>query len=328
MELSPELAAVAQTAAIAARFRDKSRIAGAREKFDAALATGRPYCAPDSLILARLLLAAHAALFHEAKARGEDTTGFRGVGALDEAVAILAQRAQAGTLMPCLPLEAAFYCAAENPLRVVDRIDGSMSREPAASLCQFMGYVDFIGACAFLAKPLLLRALLGTARTASTAEHEGFVLRGLDLMVEAHAASGWPGQRLWVPEECVLLRGLQSVKNEIVLVLPGTWAEALFRKLDASGCVEQALDSRFAAGLSKRPAAEAFTEGVPERKRAADVAKHGLRCCALPSCGDTEPHPKLFKLCGRCHVAAYCCATHSVEDWKRHKREDGCKAAS
>jgi hypothetical protein len=60
---------------------------------------------------------------------------------------------------------------------------------------------------------------------------------------------------------------------------------------------------------------------------AADAARHGLRRCALPACAVQEPHPKLFKLCGRCHAAAYCCAAHSVEDWKRHKREDGCKAA-
>jgi hypothetical protein len=60
---------------------------------------------------------------------------------------------------------------------------------------------------------------------------------------------------------------------------------------------------------------------------AADVARHGLRRCALPSCNVQEPHPKLFKLCGRCRSAAYCCAQHSKEDWKRHKREDGCAAA-
>jgi hypothetical protein len=60
---------------------------------------------------------------------------------------------------------------------------------------------------------------------------------------------------------------------------------------------------------------------------AADTARHGLRRCALPACDAQEPHPKLFKLCGRCRGAAYCCAAHSVEDWKRHKREDGCKPA-
>jgi hypothetical protein len=65
-----------------------------------------------------------------------------------------------------------------------------------------------------------------------------------------------------------------------------------------------------------------------QERGAADVARHGLRTCALLACGATEAQPKLFKLCGRCRGAAYCCAGHSKEDWKRHKREDGCKAAS
>ncbi len=64
-----------------------------------------------------------------------------------------------------------------------------------------------------------------------------------------------------------------------------------------------------------------------QQTAAADAARHGLRRCALPSCDAQEAHPKLFKLCGCCRGAAYCCAAHSVEDWKRHKREDGCTAA-
>jgi hypothetical protein len=64
-----------------------------------------------------------------------------------------------------------------------------------------------------------------------------------------------------------------------------------------------------------------------QQAAAVDTARHGLRRCALPACDAQEPHPKLFKLCGRCRGAAYCCAAHSVEDWKRHTREDGCNAA-
>jgi hypothetical protein len=64
-----------------------------------------------------------------------------------------------------------------------------------------------------------------------------------------------------------------------------------------------------------------------QQAAAADAARHGLRRCALPACDAQEPHPKLFKLCGRCRGAAYCCAQHSKEDWKRHKREDGCTVA-
>jgi hypothetical protein len=79
------------------------------------------------------------------------------------------------------------------------------------------------------------------------------------------------------------------------------------------------------------PALRARTEkraAAGRQTAVADAARHGLRRCALPSCGAQEAHPKLFKLCGRCRGAAYCCAAHSVEDWKRHKREDGCTAAA
>jgi hypothetical protein len=59
----------------------------------------------------------------------------------------------------------------------------------------------------------------------------------------------------------------------------------------------------------------------------ADVARHGLRTCTLPECGKQEPHPKLFKLCGRCRGAAYCCVEHRLTDWRRHKHDGCCEAA-
>jgi hypothetical protein len=80
---------------------------------------------------------------------------------------------------------------------------------------------------------------------------------------------------------------------------------------------DEAGDAAKCAYMKERSAASA----------AADVARYGLRRCALPSCGATEAHPKLFKLCGRCRGAAYCGAAHSKEDWKRHKRVDGCTPA-
>jgi hypothetical protein len=60
-----------------------------------------------------------------------------------------------------------------------------------------------------------------------------------------------------------------------------------------------------------------------------DREQHGLRRCAMPSCGAAEPHAKAFKVCSRCRAACYCCVEHQHEDWKRHKRAgDGCKALS
>ncbi len=94
--------------------------------------------------------------------------------------------------------------------------------------------------------------------------------------------------------------------------------EASLRKLNEE--VVQDQDARVELHNSNR--------GRLGARAAADVARHGLRSCALPACGATEAYPKTYKLCGRCRGAAYCCAAHSKEDWKRHKREDGCAAPS
>ena len=69
----------------------------------------------------------------------------------------------------------------------------------------------------------------------------------------------------------------------------------------------------------------ASRDAALQARAAADVASHELRGCALPDCGAQEPHPKAFKLCSRCKDATYCCKEHQVEDWARHKREDGCQ---
>jgi hypothetical protein len=68
---------------------------------------------------------------------------------------------------------------------------------------------------------------------------------------------------------------------------------------------------------------------VATRQRATeDLARFGLRACALPECGAMEPQPKTFKVCSRCRGVVYCSVAHQQADWRRHKRADGCKAAA
>jgi hypothetical protein len=79
-----------------------------------------------------------------------------------------------------------------------------------------------------------------------------------------------------------------------------------------------------AAPVINALAAQATLDAQAARK-AADVAKRGLRECALPGCGAVEMSVKEFKLCGACRAAAYCCAEHAAAHWKR--KPDGHKAA-
>jgi hypothetical protein len=82
-------------------------------------------------------------------------------------------------------------------------------------------------------------------------------------------------------------------------------------------------------GMDQFKRAEAQTSAERRERAAADVARHGLRTCALPECdAAAEPHPKAFKLCSRCRGAAYCSAAHQQADWRRHKRNDGCATAT
>ena len=57
-----------------------------------------------------------------------------------------------------------------------------------------------------------------------------------------------------------------------------------------------------------------------EARQRADIAKHGLRDCALPSCSKTEKTVKEFSLCAGCRAQVYCCLEHQALDWKAHKK--------
>ena len=57
-----------------------------------------------------------------------------------------------------------------------------------------------------------------------------------------------------------------------------------------------------------------------EALKRADIAKHGLRGCALPSCSKTENTVKEFAGCSGCRSVVYCCLEHQALDWRAHKK--------
>jgi hypothetical protein len=114
----------------------------------------------------------------------------------------------------------------------------------------------------------------------------------------------------------------QRLRN--TCAIPAEEAEAL-RQLAERNREERLEASAEVAAFDE----EALNYAAQQQQRAAaDVARHGLRKCALPECAAKEPQPKAFKVCSRCRGACYCSVAHQQQDWRRHKREDGCAAAA
>ena len=57
-----------------------------------------------------------------------------------------------------------------------------------------------------------------------------------------------------------------------------------------------------------------------EARQRDDIAKHGLRDCALTSCSKAETTVKEFAGCSGCRSVVYCCLKHQALDWKAHKK--------
>ena len=51
----------------------------------------------------------------------------------------------------------------------------------------------------------------------------------------------------------------------------------------------------------------------------ADVAEHGLKHCALPSCDKREASVQQYKFCSACRSVWYCSVEHGALHWAEHK---------
>ena len=139
---------------------------------------------------------------------------------------------------------------------------------------------------------------------------ESFVLQGLDVIPLTAGVQ----TRLIAGEE----RLVAFFEDDMNLRRCEPAFQAAVLRKWRSNAVSSVLQSRgvLQTGIAK---VEQSTAEFLALKRA-DVAKHGLRDCALPSCSKTEETVKEFAGCSGCRSVVYCCLEHQALDWRAHKK--------
>ena len=143
---------------------------------------------------------------------------------------------------------------------------------------------------------------------------ELFVLQGLDVIPRT------AGLRHLVPTEEDLVVKIERCMNPSGSYrrhFGPAFCDAVLRKW-RSNAVSNVLRSR---GVLQTAIAKSERGNAEFRARErADIAKHGLRDCALPSCFKTEKTVKEFAGCSGCRSVVYCCLEHQALDWRAHKK--------
>jgi hypothetical protein len=324
---APDLSRVIELTCKASELLVKGHDARAAEKYeqaaDAAQAAlpGAEHC----LILASLRM--HQARALESGARAPWRQSAQNADALACAygtllpatMTALEARRAAGTLLPgcCRPAELAWATAClRHDVQLRSRRAGDDLEDLVPRSAQFMGYEAYATTAT-----VALWALedLHKHRSAAAAQHAerivAFVVRALELVLQPRGSLdiGFAGESFLIKEMSTLMRNGGGDIAECYRPLVAPW-----RRVQASGVLQQRRVSYVAAQTRARCAA---SRAAAE----AEASAHGLRACALPSCGAREAHVSHFKLCAACKTVAYCGKAHQAEDWARHKA--ACKAA-
>ena len=145
-------------------------------------------------------------------------------------------------------------------------------------------------------------------------ETQAFVLRCVELM-ETAAAEDASGP---CPRELVHL--LHRLLSSDHLEQP---FRAELNHACAGTTLQNALRARCLSDSDNEELAEASQKMVDlfDERQTADLAKHGLRWCALPSCAKQEIHVFDFKACSACKAVVYCSAEHGALHWTRGHRK-------
>ena len=126
---------------------------------------------------------------------------------------------------------------------------------------------------------------------------ESFVLQGLDVIPPT---AGVPVHLIAGEDDLVAMIEMRMNPRTYGPV----FCAAVLRKW-RSAAVSNVLRAR--GVLQTGVATSEKSQAEYEARERADIAKHGLRECALPSCAKTERTVKEFAHCSGCRSVVYCC---------------------
>ena len=142
---------------------------------------------------------------------------------------------------------------------------------------------------------------------------QAFVLRVVDNMQPAARSLGDFIHTL--PEEAGIAFRLDEALIGGHAELDSTFITSLRTKWTAAAMVQM----RRARGLLDTSEVFERVRDLSNADQRADVAKYGLKECALPSCGKLEASVGEHVRCSACRSAWYCSAEHGTLHWKEHK---------
>jgi hypothetical protein len=336
------VAAVLQLADAALQANNLGRTVRAIELYESALAVVEASMPADSLVLAKqldgLVKAKLNAACTSAKARGisHHAAAVQAFGS-DERLLTLSHKAlmlcdarfRAGTLFTPTPEERAVFDAQGIPVHFFSA--QSYIDDATVALTQWpQPRTHEDEAC--------MRAVHGALQAALEMDRRGFV-HWWDAFTDASQQTRVQLDGVFISLAISCLRAFVDTFLTAALntSTAGAWQrlrvtcaipaeeEAALRQLMQRNQAELLAKAHVTAAIGDF---ELKTSAERQQRADSDLARFGLRACALPECDAVEPEPKLFKVCGRCRAVCYCSAAHQQADWRRHKRTDGCAAAA
>jgi hypothetical protein len=269
-----------------------ARFARSVELYERALAAAELALPRDSLVIASLLSELDGTHVGASQANPASRETAESVEVKQRLIHLLHVRWQAGTLFAPTAEETAYLVEDEYPGLPVQMCGAYFYIEVTQTVAQLQRILPFTPD----EGEARLQGLYGALRAALETDARGMLERN------PRTGQAWPAASSSGSAE--LVSHLKTAVHRLITFALSDEVGLSLRMRAACGLTAaeetalRQLAERHKAMAERRqrelPKIVETAQAEQKQTAAADAARHGLRCCALPSCDAQEPHPKLF----------------------------------